>query len=375
MNAQEFKASLTVTDIINFVVQALGSEDYMEDNAGNPIFQTIDHNERGQGKYKLYYYPDKQIFVSYTAGKTMDIYSLVQEAGYASDFKTAFNFVANFFGYDIYSDDFKQPESVDLTADWDLLNKIAAVNQEVETKLKTKHISNSLIEYFPHLLPHKWEEEGISVQAMEKFHIRMDTINEKIVIPHYDINGQLIGLRGRAFNWFDLERGAKYSPLYLGIDTIYNHPLGEHLYGLWANKETIKATKTVVIAESEKSVLLAETYYPNHNFTVAVCGSNITDIQVQLLLSLGVTQVILALDKENADYFDGQTLEYRDKLLQMAYKFTPYAATYILMDYDGLLGPKDSPFDKGREILERMMERKEQVLCLNTLQQKGRKKK
>lgn len=376
MDAQEFKASLTVEDIIHFVIQALGSEDYKEDEAGNPIFQTIDHNGRGQGKYKLYYYPDRQLFVSYTVGKKMDIYALVQEAGYATDFKSAFHFVANFFGYDIYSEEFTKVETPDLTADWDLLNKFTVLNNTEPSKSKTKILSKALMEYFPPLIPYEWYKEGISIEAMQKFGIRMDTINQKIIIPHYDIGGHLIGIRGRAYNWWDLERGAKYSPIYLGPNSMYNHPLGEHLYGLWANKETIKKTRTVVIAEGEKSVLLSETYFPNHNFTVAVCGSSISDTQVNLLLSLGVTQVILALDKEH-DNAPGSSssLTYKDKLLEMAYKFTPYVATYIIMDYDNLLGHKDSPFDKGKETLIELMEKKEQVLCLNTLQQKGRRKK
>lgn len=376
MNAQEFKASLSVQDIINFVTQALGSEDYKEDDAGNPIFQTIDHNSRGQGKYKLYYYPDNQVFVSYTAGKTMDIYSLTQEAGYASDFRSAYQFVAHFFGYDIYSEEFAQVETTELTADWDLLNKFAALNQPEPTKkVEKKIISKALLEYFPNFIPYEWYKEGIAIEAMQKFGIRMDTVNQKIIIPHYDVEGQLIGIRGRSFNWYDLQRGAKYSPIYLGVDSVYNHPLGEHLYGLWANKETIRQTKTVVIVEAEKSVLLSETYFPNHNFTVAVCGSSITDMQVNLLLSLGVTQVILALDKESPSAPGcPETLAYKDKLLNMAYKFTPYVATYIIMDHSDLLGLKDSPFDKGKEVLIELMKQKEQVLCLNTLQQKGRKK-
>lgn len=376
MDAQEFKASLTVEDIIHFVIQALGSEDYKEDEAGNPIFQTIDHNGRGQGKYKLYYYPDRQLFVSYTVGKKMDIYALVQEAGYATDFKSAFHFVANFFGYDIYSEEFTKVEAPDLTADWDLLNKFTVLNNTEPPKSKTKILSKALMEYFPPLIPYEWYKEGIGIEAMQKFGIRMDTINQKIIIPHYDIDGHLVGIRGRAYNWLDLERGAKYSPIYLGPNSMYNHPLGEHLYGLWANKEIIKETRTVVIAEGEKSVLLSETYFPNHNFTVAVCGSSISDTQVNLLLSLGVTQVILALDKEHDNAPGGSSsLTYKDKLLEMAYKFTPYVATYIIMDYDNLLGHKDSPFDKGKETLIELMEKKEQVLCLNTLQQKGRRKK
>ena len=368
MNAQEFKASLTVQDIINFVTQALGSEGYQEDNAGNPIFQTIDHNARGQGKYKLYYYADKQVFVSYTVGETMDIYELVQKAGYATDFKSAFYFVANFFGYDIYSQEFKGSEAPELTADWDLLNKFASLEIGSNYELKTKQISNAMIEYFPPLIPDVWYQEGISIEAMQKFGIRMDTVNEKIIIPHYDINGQLVGIRGRAFNWYDLEKGMKYAPVCLGIDTWYNHPLGEHLYGLWLNKDTIKRTKKCVVFEGEKSVMLAETYYPGNNFTVAVCGSAISQIQVDLLLQLGVTEIIIAFDNETDNTpASPTTLQYQEKILQLASLFTPYVNVYYILDITGKLEYKDSPIDKGKETFEFLLKNKRLVPTYNTL--------
>ena len=44
----------------------------------------------------------------------------------------------------------------------------------------------------------------------------------KILIPHYNLNGQLIGIRGRAFNKEELEQGRKYSPVQIG-NTLYTH--------------------------------------------------------------------------------------------------------------------------------------------------------
>lgn len=375
MNAQELKEALSISDIITFVTMALGSNGYQEDKMGNPIFQTIDHNERGQGKYKLYYYDDRKLFVSYTGDGAMDIFELVQKAGRAKDFKSAFRFVADFFGYDPLLETVEKGPEVELTSDWDLLNKYSAICKAVQPEEKPLHpLSKSLVEYFPNLQPCVWEKEGIGVAAMKKFGIRMDTINEKIILPHYDLSGHLVGIRGRAFNWIDLERGAKYSPIFLG-KSMYNHPLGENLYGLFENQETIRSTKKCIVFESEKSVLFMDTYYPNQNYSVAVCGSNITQTQVKLILSQGVSEVIIAFDKENDDFSGSElTREYRAKLIKLASLFSPYVNTYYLFDTYGKLQEKDSPADRGRETWEFLLEHKIAVPAFNTLiNVKGRK--
>lgn len=371
MNAQELKEALSVSDIITYVTMALGSDGYREDNAKNPIFQTVDHNERGQGKYKLYYYDDRKLFVSYTGDGAMDIFELTQKAGKAVDFKSAFNFIADFFGYDPYYDSIGAPEEVELTKDWDLLNKWDAIEKSKQERKPLKAISRAMVEYFPDLQPEVWRKEGITYEAMRKFGIRMDTINEKIVIPHYDIDGKLVGLRGRAFNWRDLEKGAKYSPLYLGEGeniTMYNHPLGENLYGINFNKDTIQETKSVVLFESEKSTLFVEGFYPNHNYTLAVCGSNVTNTQVDLILSLGVREVVIAFDKENDDLPGSEmSTEYRTKLLKIANLFAPYTNTYYIFDTFGKLNYKDSPADRGKETFEFLLKHKIFVPTYNTL--------
>ncbi|MDE6409408.1 MAG: hypothetical protein K2K81_04070 [Muribaculaceae bacterium] len=367
MNAQELKDALSVSDIITYVTVGLGSDGYTHDNAGNPIFQTIDHNGRGQGKYKLYYYDDRKLFVSYTGDGSMDIFELTIRAGYASDFKSAFNFVADFFGYNPWLDEQEAGSKPELTSDWDLISRLEAIEnaQKIHEPLKT--IPNSIIEYFPNLQPEVWRQEGISVQAMRKYGIRMDTLGQKIVIPHYDINGKLLGIRGRSYNWIDLERGAKYSPIILGEGkniTMYNHPLGENLYGINFNKTNIQQTRSVILVESEKSVLMGETFFPENNCVLALCGSTITDSQVELVLSLGVNEVILALDKENDNYPGSKlSVDYMSKLKKLAAKFTPYATTYIVRDFNNLLDYKDSPFDKGKEILFQLLEKKWLVPC------------
>lgn len=373
MTAQEFKEKLTISDIINYVTIALGSDGYKEDNNGNPIFQTVDHNKRGQGKYKLYYYNAKKIFVSYTGDGTMDIYELTQRAGYALDFRSSYEFVLNFFGYSTFAED--APVEKELTGDWDLLNKFDLINQPEKERPELPKYSPALMEYFPNALPYYWLAEGITPEVMVKYGIRMDTINEKIVIPHHDIHGNLVGIRGRAYNWFDLENGAKYMPIFIG-DTCYNHPLGENLYGIYQNAETIRRTKKCVIFESEKSVLQSASYYGNNNYTVAVCGSSISETQVSLLLSLGIEEVVIAFDRENDEFpLSEATSKYREKICGLASMFSPYVNTYYIMDTFGKLRFKDSPSDRGKDTLEFLLNKKIPAPTFSVgIAKKGRKR-
>ena len=81
LTPQSIKENLSVEEIEDYVVNALGSNGYKFDADGNPIFQTIDHNPPGTGSYKLYYYTESHCFVSYTgSGEPMDIYELTRQA-------------------------------------------------------------------------------------------------------------------------------------------------------------------------------------------------------------------------------------------------------------------------------------------------------
>ena len=87
---------------------------------------------------------------------------------------------------------------------------------------------------------------------------------------------------------------------------------------------------------------------------------------MDLLLDLGVDEVILCYDKEWTDGVgQPEYMAYREKLRQHVQYLSQYCATYIVMDKDGLLNYKDSPSDKGREILETLMRQKEYVPCIS----------
>ena len=103
------------------------------------------------------------------------------------------------------------------------------------------------------------------------------------------------------------------------------------------------------------------TMYKEGSFTVALCVSNISTIQRDIVLSLGVKEVFLALDKEYEEAYTSEADQYADKLIRLAGMFTPYVTTWILFDTQGLLRKKDSPTDRGRKVLEELMKTKFEI--------------
>lgn len=345
-------------DEIIKIVLSLGSEDYRTGSSGELIFQTVCHHGKA---YKLYYYPESCLFHCYTdCGDSFDVYELVKRSRECS-FESSIDYINCQLGLS------KSRQSGFLalnsfTDDWEILNRYAKQDDERGSeKISFTYYPNSLIDYYARVYPIEWEREGIQRSTMDKYKIRYDIANNKIVIPQFDVNGKLIGIRARALNKSDIDAGRKYMPVIIEKD-VYRHPTAYNLYGLYENQQAIRRIKKIVLFEAEKSVMKCDEYYGEDNFTVAVCGSNISNYQRNLILSLGVKEVFLAFDKEYESIDTTQSDDYAEKILNLAYKFCPYTTTYVLWDTEGLLGYKDSPADKGKEVLEKLMKSKIEVI-------------
>lgn len=339
------------------VLAALGSEDYKRASENALIFKTVCHHGES---YKLYYYIESKLFHCYTdCGDSFDIYELVKRSLGCSFFESI-NYINGVLG--LHSQKIKGfvKATPTLTDDWDTIKKIGSMRRK-KNSIEMHRYPKTLIGYYTKTYPIEWLNENISEAAMDKYNIRFDIANNKIVIPQYDENGNLIGIRARSLNIEDVEQKRKYMPCIIE-DTIFRHPTQYSLYGLYQNKETIQRVKKVVIFEAEKSVLKCESYYQGNNFTVAVCGSHISSYQRNMLLNLGVKEVMIAFDKEYHDPNSEEAYEYADKILSLAYIFCPYVTTFILWDTEGLLGYKDSPADRGKDILEKLMKEKYEIV-------------
>ena len=373
LDSAQVKERLTTDDIVKICCSLQEDDTVFYDSQEHPIFNTcLDHE--GGDSWKLFYYPETKLFHCFTGdGETYDIFELIKRFKNV-DFRTAFQFVVDFFG--LKTQGFEDREATELTDDWDIFQRIQDFAQK-ETATRTEDaIHENLLEYFyPLAAPLEWQREGISPAVMRTYGIRVDSALHKIIIPHRDAEGHLIGIRGRSFNPFDVDGGKKYMPVMIEND-IYRHSLGKNLYGLFENKDTIRKIKKAFVVEAEKSVLQLATMYGISNcFAVATCGNSFSSEQMDLLLKLGVEEIILGYDR---DFLGGKgapdTMEYEAKLLKIVSPLLPYANVSVVMDYEHLTQHKDSPTDRGREIFEKLYHQRIKLYTYNEKIGGGRKK-
>lgn len=358
IDKDELKNSLSIEQVFDFVEQ-LGGQPIMMN--GFFISRTICHNAPGIGSYKLYYYENTHLFRCYTdCGDSVDIYSLTQRvkkmAGQEWSLPKAISFVASYFGYSAKTFDFDDlRESLQ---DWDFLKNYEKINSvEDEQRVELKSYDNKILNYLPHPRISPWEREGISAEVMEHRGICYDPVNQGIVIPHYDINGELVGIRERTLIKED-EIYGKYRPAVLD-GKMYNHPLSFNLYNLNNSKEAIKIMKKVIVFEGEKSPLLFASIFGEENdITVACCGSSLITYQVKLLLSLGVDEIIIAFDKQFQTIGDEEFKRWKRKLIDINKKYSSYVTISFMFDKYNLLNYKSSPIDEGKEKFLELFEKR-----------------
>lgn len=368
----ELKLNLSIEQVFNLVAE-LGGEPRME--SGFFISKTICHNHAGEGSYKLYYYDNTKLFRCYTdCGTSFDIYELVRKIkNNSKDLKSYYNkegkvcyrewelfdaveFVAIYYGYSPKTFDFQKTQ--EKLKDWEVLNNYEQINKdEQEQRVELRIFDNKILQYLPRPRIITWEQEGIKKEVMDHRGIAYDPKNQGIVIPHYDINNQLVGIRERTLIKEE-ENFGKYRPAILN-GVMYNHPLGFNLYNLNNSKDNIKIIKKVIVYEGEKSCLLYASYFGEENdISVACCGSSLITYQVKLLLSLGVKEIIVAFDKQFITIGDDEWKRWTKKLTDIHNKYGAYTQISFMFDRWDLLQYKSSPIDEGKDTFMELFKRR-----------------
>jgi hypothetical protein len=351
LNAQELKSKINNDDILkllNFMNADVQSED--EDVI---ITNTICHHGN---KHKLYYYKDSKFFKCYTdCGDTFDIIELVCRNREYS-FTEAMNWICIKLGFTTTVTGFG--ESHERIKDWEFINNLRNKKQRKNKQRHHDFYDRSILNIFQKMYLKKWIDEGISIESMLKYNISYSTLQQKVIIPHFNIHNQLMGVRNRITDEEEVKIYGKYAPFQIN-NNMYSHPIGQNLYGININKEVISQKKKIMLVEGEKSVLQCDTMFGKDNFTVALCGSSLSEFQKELIVSLGVNEVIIALDKqfENLESEEAErwAKHIREKIIN---KLAPYCIVTVLWDVDGLLPYKSSPTDFGLEILLKLMDKK-----------------
>lgn len=321
------------------------------------ISRTICHNApEDNPSRKLYWYSNTDLFRCYSGCEepVFDIFQLVSKAMQIQEHKDfdlndSVRWVAQRFNI---AGRQEANEAIDPLEDWKYLENYKRI-QEIEpsnSRITLKEYDPTILDRFNYSIKiGPWLQEGISQEAIEQARIGFYPGADQITIPHYDKDNRFIGLRGRTLSVEEGQRYGKYRPIRAnGI--LFNHPLGMNLYNLNNAKEAITRTRAAIVYEGEKSCLHHATFFGcENNNSVACCGSNLTRYQVDLLLDLGVREIIVAFDKQFKENSTDESRLWARKMERMYNSYKSKVLISFMYDKFNLLSYKASPCDEGKD--------------------------
>ena len=346
LDISAIKAQITDDDIIALM-----------DNMGIPLVSAnsqyqlypsaCHHSDWERHKNKLYYYVQSQRWHCYSCSGDWDTIGLVQHIRKCT-FNQAVDYICSTLGISATELDIRQ--DVD---NWqrDLRRWLPNADYDEPAELTT--YETAILSAFDHLYPTEWLEYGITRNSMDKFGIGWYARQACISIPVV-MNGQLVGVRGRYTRPQDITKG-KYRPIAMLDGNVLKFSSGLAMYGYDQNKDAIKSSRQAVLFESEKSVLKAPEY-GIHN-SLAVFGSNISKRHIELLLELGVNDVVVGFDSDYRQMGDADSQFFVVKMKKLASKLKPYFGVSIIYNNQGYDAYKcnimDLPYDQAMTLYER----------------------
>lgn len=363
MDSKELMELITVDDIKK-LMEELGSEYCNDSNPKQIIFDAICH---GSNSHKLYYYPDNKMFYCYSqCGHSYSLFDLVQEVLGLDKFSQAFSYVMKFKGL---SNSHERKKGLQLQyneiEDMKFLRRHKYTIEKQNYTLK--HYDESVLNVFDNYYPDVWEQEGMKPEIMKYFGIQFYFNQFKAIIPIRDINGYLIGIRGRAFKEKEIKANKKYMPVTIQNIT-YKYPTALSLYGLYENKDNIKRKGRCILFEGEKSPIKYGSYYgQENNISLGNFGMSISVAKRDILLSLGIRELTIGFDKQyqldllERDDNSKEVIEakkeynaYIKKIIKIYKMFSNYCIVSLIYCDNNDLDYKDAPIDKGKEIFTKL---------------------
>ena len=237
-------------------------------------------------------------------------------------------------------------------------------NKNIELRVYNKKILN----YFPKIYHTDWIDYGISEEVLDKYNIGWYNYKQQITIPCYRQNGDLIGIRVRNMN---PEIDIKYIPLQLLDGTEFNFPTNEVFYGENFNWTNVQRTKSVILVESEKTVMKYESWYgAKNNICLGLYGSVLSNAKLKKLLSWNCETFYICLDSdfESIEYSNNDEKitsyeKFEKKVMNIYNKLKPYAkSVYVIYNNLGFENCyKYSITDYTREQFEKIWNNKEKI--------------
>lgn len=352
LTAKEVKERLTLKQIL-ILMEDLGADAIESRNPNEIHFRTVCH---GGDSHKLYFYLDSRNFHCYTGCGSMDILKVLQNALGISLTK-AIEYIAMRFGMeDVFKVGFGKEETTVDNEDWSLMSSFKMRTTIEEKPKEIRVIDENVLNHFYKMAHRSFLNDGINISTIAKFGIMYDIYNDRIIIPHRNEDGELIAIRCRNLDEELVSTGRKYMPIIID-NKLLSAPTGQYFYGLHLNKDNIKRFKKVILLESEKAVMQLDTMYPETNIGLALSSSNLSKFQIEILKSLGVEEVIVALDKEFDTLGSNEEIMYRKRIMKTILNRLKAEGFMVSVIWDSfnLLSRKDSPTDKGKTTFDKLL--------------------
>lgn len=187
-----------------------------------------------------------------------------------------------------------------------------------------------------------WIKEGINADIQKYFNIMFSPCENQIIIPIYDYENNLIGVKARNLDMH--QHTMKY---------IYDKPCNAsaNLYGLNFAKEHIQEKRAIIIFEAEKSVMKGLQY--GYNCCTALGCKDITSMQVSLIKKFWNKDVRIFIGVDKDVYYHDNKYDFF-QFFNLANMFPDNMKDnlFFIMDTKSYLDEKDAPVDKGKQVFD-----------------------
>lgn len=228
------------------------------------------------------------------------------------------------------------------------LKKLRALAMKPKSAYEHRILDESELDKYQIEPVKEWLDEGIEHDVMNLFGVRVDTWQNRIVYPVYDICGNLINIKART-------RYKNYKqmkiPKYINY---FQVGVMDYFQGLNTTLKYVLDANEIIIFESVKSVMKA--YGWGYKNCASAEKHTLTKEQIDLLVKLRVN-IIFAYDSD-VDYRSNDVRQNIDKLKRVTNVF-------IIDDRKKLLGGKETknaPVDCGEEIWKTLYSQKRKVV-------------
>ena len=315
---------------IQTILEELGFQELKYHNGSTPYFQfpRLD----GDNKTAMVVYTNSLRYKCFTHPAEGNIYSLIMEIR-GCNFPQALTWICQILGF----------------AKTDLPRVHYPFHGFYKSFIYNNHELDDTMKTYPEEILKQYSgrsryffDEGVNYEIQNKFEISIDHNENAIVIPIRNMNGKLVGVKCRN-NDLNCDFDKRFW-------AAYKYSKSHILYGLFQNYSNIIKKNTIIIMESEKSVLRCASW--GLNVVVAIGGHDISDTQARIVLSLLCKRIIVMFDEDVSEL---ETLQQVKKFV-MKNKFYCPQIGYFMNDGILSVGSKMSPTDLGFDVLKKIID-------------------